>query len=67
MATQEQLQQEVEKEKEENQVLSARVTELTQRLEERESEPRAIPRDFSFASSEFQVSRKWSLVTCECF
>ena len=56
MATQEQLQQEVEKEKEGNQVLLARVTELSQRLEERESEPRAIPRDFSFASSEFQVS-----------
>lgn len=56
MAAKEQLQKEIEDEKESNQVLNDRITELTQQMEERESEVRPIPRDFSFASSEFQVS-----------
>ena len=54
-STHQQLQKEIEKEKEGNQVLSARIIELSQKLEERESEARTIPRDFSFASSEFQA------------
>ena len=66
-STQQQLQKEVEKEKEGNQVLSARIIELSQKLEERESEARTIPRDFSFASSEFQASLTCGLYLSFCY